>query len=133
MDTRQQSVANTYKKQRVMTASAEELTLMLYNGCIKKIKIAVSGVNRGDIKLAHDNILLSQAIIRELKATLNMDYEVAHEMSKMYDFILSKLIEGNIKKETEPLEIAKSLVEDFRDTWFEAMKESSKKANYNAI
>ena len=133
MDAKQQSVANTYKKQRVMTASPEELTLMLYNGCINKIKIAINGIDIGDVKLTHDNVLKSQAIIRELKATLNMNYEIAKEMSQMYDFILTKLIEGNIKKEIEPLEIAKSLVEEFRDTWFSAMKSSSQKAKTNAI
>ena len=35
------SAAEAYKKQQVMTATPEALTLMLYNGCLKFIKEGV--------------------------------------------------------------------------------------------
>lgn len=122
MEAKQRSVANVYKKQKIMTATPEELTLMLYNGCIKRIKLAINGILQKDISCSHNNILKAQAIVRELKTTLNMDYEISKEMAEVYDYILTMLVQGNIKKEVEYLENASVLVEEFRDTWFELMK-----------
>ncbi len=133
MDTRQKSVTNVYKKQKVMTATPEELTLMLYNACIKRIKFAISNIENRDMNKSNNNILKAQSIIRELKATLNMKYEISKEMAELYDYILKMLIQGNIKKDIESLTIAKELVEDFRETWYQLIRVNDKESVSNAI
>jgi len=52
--------------------------------------------------------------------------EISKNMDNLYEYIYNLLIQGNIKKDVEKLQEAKSLVEEFRQTWYQAMKEASK-------
>lgn len=110
-----------YKEQSVNTATPEELTLMLYNGCIKFINIAELAMEDKDISKINENIQKAQAIINELNITLNMDIELSENLRTLYDFVNSRLVDANISKDKKPLEDAKSIVSDMRDTWKQAM------------
>ena len=46
-----------YQKNKVMTASPAELTLMLYEGAIKFINVAIMGIDQKNIEKAHNNIV----------------------------------------------------------------------------
>lgn len=111
-----------YQQNSVLTASPQELTLMLYNGGIKFCNIGIKAIEERKYEQAHKAITRAQDIIIELKCTLNEAYPVAEGMSKMYDYILDVLIEANIKKDCEKLQEAKSFITEFRDMWHEAMK-----------
>ena len=116
------SATNEYQRQKILTASSSELTLMLYNGCIKHIKIAVECIEQNQYEKANTAVLRAQDIISELSATLDMSYPVSAQMEKLYDFIHAKLIDGNINKDNTALKEALELVEEFRDTWYQMMK-----------
>ena len=107
----------TYEQNAVTTASAGELTIMLYNGCLKFIKKAKQAIEKNNIEERNTNIQKAQNIIRELMVTLNMDYEVSKNMMALYDFIIQSLLEANIKNDLKKLEEAEQIVVDFRDTW----------------
>jgi len=106
-----------YEQNSVTTASAGELTIMLYNGCLKFIKKAKQAIEKNNIEERNTNIQKAQNIIRELMVTLNMDYEVSKNMMALYDFIIQSLLEANIKNDLKKLEEAEQIVVDFRDTW----------------
>ncbi|WP_066505888.1 flagellar export chaperone FliS [Abyssisolibacter fermentans] len=116
-----------YQKNSVMTASPEELTLMLYNGAIKFMKQAKIFLQQKDIENAHNANIKAQNIINELSATLNMKYEVSQGLKDLYDFILRCLIDSNMKKDDTVIEDAITIVEEMRDTWQEAMNIAKKK------
>jgi flagellar secretion chaperone FliS len=107
----------TYQNNSVTTASPGELTLMLYNGCLKFIGLAKKGIHDNDIELKNVNIQKAQNIVSELMVTLNMDMDVSKNMMSLYDFINRRLIEGNIKNDLEAVEEAEGLIVEFRDTW----------------
>lgn len=107
----------SYQQNSVNTASPGELTLMLYNGCVKFINLAKNAIQSKDIENKHKNILKAQNIVHELMVTLNMDVDVSKNMMSMYDYINRRLIEANIKNDIAILEEVESLVTDFRDTW----------------
>ncbi|MBD7943028.1 flagellar export chaperone FliS [Psychrobacillus sp. FSL K6-2684] len=112
-----QSVHQAYKNNSVSTASPGELTLMLYNGCLKflgKAKIAVAEKN---IQEKNTNLQKAQKIIQELMMTLNMDIEVSKSMMQMYEYMNHRLIEANMKNDTAIIEEVEAYVLDFRDTW----------------
>lgn len=106
-----------YEQNSVTTASAGELTIMLYNGCLKFIKKAKQAIEKNNIEERNTSIQKAQNIIRELMVTLNMDYEVSKNMMALYDFIIQSLLEANIKNDLKKLEEAEQIVIDFRDTW----------------
>jgi flagellar protein FliS len=120
------NVADKYKKQSIMTASGEELTLMLYNRCLSDINKGIEYINLKDISKANNVLKNAQSIIAHLIGTLNMDIEISKSMASLYQYIQELLIQGNVKKDTESLTEAKKLVEEFRNTWYEAMKKASK-------
>ena len=115
-----------YKEQSVNTATPEELTLMLYNGCIKFINLAEVFIDDKNIEKINVNILKAQDIVNELNITLNMDYEVSENLRQLYSFVNERLIEANLRKGKKPLLEAKEIVTELRDTWKEAMALSRK-------
>ncbi len=50
------------------------------------------------IEKTSNAILRAEAIFGELRATLNMDYEVSNELDTMYEYVLHRLSEANIQK-----------------------------------
>ncbi|WP_339171646.1 flagellar export chaperone FliS [Anoxybacillus sp. FSL W8-1294] len=107
----------SYQTNAVQTASPGELTLMLYNGCLKFIAQAKKAIEDKDIEARNTNLLKAQKIIQELMVTLNMEYEVAKSMMTMYDYMYRRLVEANIKSDVTILEEVEGYVKEFRDTW----------------
>ncbi|MGG3956364.1 flagellar export chaperone FliS [Bhargavaea massiliensis] len=107
----------SYQTNAVQTASPGELTLMLYNGCLKFIAQAKKAIEEKNIEARNTNLLKAQKIIQELMVTLNMEYEVAKSMMTMYDYIYRRLVEANIKSDISILEEVEGYVKEFRDTW----------------
>lgn len=111
-----------YKQNSVSTASPGELTLMLYNGCLKflgKAKIAIQDKNIEEKNL---NMQKAQNIIKELMVTLKPDYDIANQMMAMYEYMNRRLIEANIKNDIGIVEEVEGYVIEFRDTWKEVIR-----------
>ncbi|WP_077307539.1 flagellar export chaperone FliS [Terribacillus halophilus] len=113
-----------YQQNSVQTASPGELTLMLYNGCIKFIKFAQQAFEKQDIAAKNKNIQKAQNIVRELMITLDPEVPITDEIMPLYDFINQQLIQANTKNDQEALNTAMELLIDFRDTWKEVVKQT---------
>ncbi len=111
-----------YKQNNVMTASPQELTLMLYNGALKFIGLSKIYIEKKEVQNANSSLMRAQDIIQELNIVLNMDYEVSAGLRSLYTYILELLVDANIHKDTKYLDQAAELVTELRDTWKEAIK-----------
>ncbi len=116
------NLQSVYKNNAIQTATPGELTLMLYNGCLKFIQQGKQAIEAGDIEAKNTALQKAQNIIRELMVTLKTDSELGQNMLRIYDFILSQLIYANIKNDLTALAEAEELVVSFRDTWKEAIQ-----------
>ncbi|KAA0548797.1 flagellar export chaperone FliS [Bacillus sp. BGMRC 2118] len=114
----------SYQQNSVNTATPGELTLMLYNGCLKFIHIAKKGIEDKNIELKNTNIQKAQKIIQELMVTLNMEAEISKQLLPMYDYINRRLIDANIKNDTAILDEVEGFVTEFRDTWKEVIQKN---------
>ena len=112
----------SYQQNTMATASPGDLTLMLYNGCLKFIKQAKKAIEENKTEEKHNNIIKAQNIINELMVTLNMDIEISHNMMQLYDYINTRLIEANMKNEISILDEVEGYVVEFRTTWKEVIK-----------
>lgn len=110
-----------YNRNKVLTASPAELTLLLYEGAIKFCNIAIIGLEQNDMEKVHNNIIKVENIIEEFQGTLNHKYPVAEDFDKIYKYIYNLLVEANIKKDKELLEQALTELRGMRDTWKEVM------------
>jgi flagellar secretion chaperone FliS len=117
-----QQFHQVYKQNSVSTASPGELTLMLYNGCLKFLNKAKQAMNENNIQERNTNLQKAQRIIQELMATLNQKYEVAKQMMVMYEYMNQRLIEANIKNDISIVEEVEGFVTEFRDTWKEVIR-----------
>lgn len=111
-----------YQQSSVNTAAPGELTLMLYNGCLKFIKLACQAIENNDIERKNENLIKAQNIIQELNGTLNRNIELSGSMGAMYDYIYRRLVEANIKSDKSILEEVEGYVTDFRDAWKQAIQ-----------
>lgn len=108
---------DTYKKNSVNTALPGELTLMLYDGCIKNIRKAKHGIQDKNFAIKSDGITKAQAILRELQFTLRPDIELSQSMNLLYDYMNQRLNEANIKNDIEILDEVEGFAIEFKDTW----------------
>ncbi|MDR3560141.1 MAG: flagellar export chaperone FliS [Negativicutes bacterium] len=118
------NTASMYKNQQIMTAAPEDLTLMLYNGAIRFLSESIQELTKGNLEKSHRANIRAQDIVREFMATLDMQYEIAHNLFVLYDYILYRLMQANVKKDASQLQEAKGLVTELRDAWVGAMKQT---------
>ena len=111
-----------YKNSKILTASPAELTLMLYEGAIKFCNIAITAIEQKDIEKAHINIVKTQRIIEHFRLTLDMKYPVAQDFDRVYEYLVRRLVQANIKKDKEILEEVLTHLHSMRDTWKEVMR-----------
>jgi flagellar protein FliS len=113
---------NQYLRSKILTASKAELTLMLYEGAIKFCNMAIICIEKKDIPGANTNIKKTEAILEELMSTLNYKYQVATDFKNVYEYLHSRLVEANLKKDTEILNEVLEHLRGMRDTWKEVMR-----------
>ncbi len=115
-----------YNRNKIMTASPQELTLMLYEGAIKFNNMAMDAIDKKDIQKAHNNIMKVERIIEEFQMTLDFKYPVANDFNNVYNYLMGRLREANMAKDRAILEEVSEHLHTMRDTWKEAMKKAAK-------
>ena len=123
---------NAYKQNSVTTASPGELTLMLYNGCLKFLTRAKDAIAAKNVQEKNTNIQKAQAIINELIVTLKQDQPIAQQMLPLYDYMNRRLIDANIKNDTEIIDEVIGLTTEFRDTWKQVIQMTRQQQFSNA-
>lgn len=111
-----------YKQNAVNTASQGELSVMLYNGCLKFIKLAKKDIHDGDMVAKNTHLIRAQDIIREFMVTLNMDSQISNDLMRLYDYLYRQLIEANIHNDLAVLDEVEGFIVELRDTWKEAIQ-----------
>ena len=115
-----------YQRNKVLTATPAEVTLMLYEGAIKFCNIAIMAIENNEMEKVHNNIMKTQRIIEEFRNTLDRQYEVAEDFDRIYVYVLRRLFEANVRKDKEILEEVNGHLRSLRDTWKEVMKKCNK-------
>lgn len=123
-----QNAYNAYKKNSVTTASPGELTLMLYNGCIKFLHQSKKALETKDIETKNINLKKAQAIISELMITLNMDIPLSKQMFSLYEYMNYRLKEANIHNDSAMIAEVEGYIVELRDSWKEAIQINRQKS-----
>ena len=118
------NAAEAYKRQQIMTATPEALTLMLYNGCLKFMNEGKDAIEAKQWEQANTSLQKAQNIISEFRITLNMEYEISKQLMPLYNYTYDRLVEGNIKSDTAMVQEAIDIIKEWRDAWAQAMKKA---------
>jgi flagellar protein FliS len=108
---------DAYKQQGILTANPAELIVMLYDGCIKQLKLGCLAVDSKDYEKVNTCFQKAQRILLELITSLDFRYDLAHELMRLYEYMIDEIIEGNLHKNTEPILAVASLLEELRGAW----------------
>ncbi|MDD6134787.1 MAG: flagellar export chaperone FliS [Selenomonadaceae bacterium] len=118
------NAAEAYKRQQIMTATPEALTLMLYNGCLKFMNEGKDAIEAKQWEQANTSLQKAQNIISEFRITLNMEYEISKQLMPLYNYTYDRLVEGNMKSDTAMVQEAIDIIKELRDAWAQAMKKA---------
>ena len=115
------SVRNPYLQDSVGTASPGRLLVMLYDRLVADLFQGEEALRGGDRELSADRITHAQEIILELRTTLDVEaWSGAPGLASLYGFLLTELIQANIKRDADKVASCRALVEPLRDAWREA-------------
>ena len=93
---------------------------MLYDGAIRFCNQAKLAIEEKHLNQANQMLQRAQDIIDELNINLNMEAgEIAVNLRSLYQFISTKLVEANIKKDLTLLNQMIALLTDLRSSWVE--------------
>ncbi|HQO40892.1 MAG TPA: flagellar export chaperone FliS, partial [Spirochaetota bacterium] len=94
---------NQYKQTQISTANQGKLIVMLYDGAIKFLNIAIENIEPMRYDVVNTNIIKAQDIITELLLSLNMNEggEISQNLFSLYMYFKRQLLEANMRKDPE--------------------------------
>lgn len=116
-----------YKKQSIMTMTQGELVVQLFRGCSKHLNLAVYHMEENDIENAENEIYKAQRILNYLNASLDKSYEIANNLSALYDFFIRSIIKSKVKSDSGILKEIISMIDGLGDSFQEAERIVHKK------
>jgi flagellar protein FliS len=123
-------VAKSYKAQSVQTASPGKLVLMLFDGCLRFTLAAKKAFDEEEFTKKNEdinnNLIRAQNIVAELQSSLDMSVpgDLPGTLFRLYDFVMHKLQQANLKKDPEPISEAEKIINELRDAWAEMLTQN---------
>ncbi len=113
------SQPNQYLRDAVMTATPEQLHLMLYDGAIRYALQAKDALSAKDYETSHEKLTRAQNIIIEMQSGLRYDVnpELCGRVASIYNFLYRKLLDANIQRDTSCIDDAVKVLRVERETW----------------
>jgi len=114
-----------YQEQAVLTASPGKLILFLYGRAISLLNQAQKALNNNEGEKAHNSLVGAQSILWELISSLDYKVEpLAQNLFLLYDYMLQRLVEANLKKDKEIIEEVKGMLVELKESWIVVVKET---------
>jgi len=103
----------------VTTASPEVLVANLFQAAIRHTRRAKELSGTGQPAARGVAIQKATAIVQELRVSLDLENggEISRNLAALYDFVVDKLMEGNLHRAAGPLEEAVGVLETLEDAW----------------
>jgi flagellar protein FliS len=108
-----------YQDAAVTTQSKGRLIVLLYEGAIKFMKLAIKELEAGNYEAKGRYIIRALNIINELNAVLDMDAggEMAVNLRKLYCFMSNHLSEANMKRSPQMIREVIIMMEELNQSW----------------
>ena len=123
---------NPYLRTKVMTASPEELRLMLLQGAERFARAGRKELDqeKPDLEKSHEAWMKAQRIVVELSTSMNpaQSPEVVERLTALYTYIYKLLVDANMTRELAPADEAIKLLAYERETWELLMEQNRAEA-----
>ena len=109
-----------YTEASVMTATPEQLVVMLYDGAIRFLHQAATALREGRLSQSRERLHRAQAVIDELNRSLDLRQgEIAYGLRSIYAFCLRHLIDSTAASDPDGYEKIAELLTGLRESWAE--------------
>ena len=112
-------VNNPYFRTKVLTATPEQLQLMLIEGAIHFVELGQDGLTTKDWEGVYENLSQAKAILFEIVKNLKPEIEpdLCGKMASLYNFMIIEITTASFQKDASRLEKVIQLLEYERETW----------------
>jgi flagellar protein FliS len=112
------TVKQAYNESSILTASPEQLVVMLYDGGVRFLRQSAEAMRVGNREVARERMRRGEAIIDELNWTLDMSYgQIPENLRLIYLFCKRQLIKANLESDAQPIDGVVRLLSDLRESW----------------
>lgn len=112
------TVKQAYTESSVMTASREQLVVMLYDGAVRFLRQSAEALRAGNREQSRNRMARAEAIIDELNWSLDMSYgQIPENLRLIYLFCKRQLIKANLESDPAPIDAVGRLLADLRESW----------------
>jgi flagellar protein FliS len=124
-----------YKQTSIQSASREKLLLMLYEGAIKFVKLAIVAAEQKNIAERGMNLGRAYDIILELNNTLDhkVGGEIARNLEQLYMFMTEQLTKANITGDPQYLRNCLRILETLHEGWVKAIEQLKKENSEKSV
>jgi flagellar protein FliS len=110
-----------YRENAVLSATPEQLVVMLYDGARRFLRKAAVAMRAGEIEPAHNALRSAEQIVAHLDGVL--DYQqgggLAERLHAIYQFCLVHLNRARIGLEADKLDEVAGILGELRESWVE--------------
>jgi flagellar protein FliS len=108
-----------YHDNSVSTENKGRLIVLLYDGAIKFMKLAIKELEASDYTAKGQYINRAIDILTELNAVLDMEQggEIAANLRKLYTFMSERLTQANMKRDANMIRDVIGLMEELNEGW----------------
>src|SRR3989304_986453 len=110
---------DAYKQAAVATTDQGRLIVMLYDGAIKFLTIAIERMSKNDAFGVNTHLIKGKSVIAELMASLNLEQggEIALNLQRLYAYMFNQLIDANVGKDPGKVRHVIDLLRELRTGW----------------
>ena len=119
--------ANQYLRSKILTATPEQLQLMLYDGAIRFAEQGKIAIQQRDYERSYELLTRAQRILTELQCSLRPELapELAKNLASLYTFAYLRLVDANISQSTAKVDDALKVLRYQRETWAMVMEQQT--------
>jgi len=126
---------NQYRNTQILSASPEQILIMLYDGAIRFTRQAMLAIDDQDTKTMAEKISRVMAIVCEFNKTLDMEVggALAEELDALYAFMIRELTKANLKKDKASLLVVEKILLDLREGFAGAIEVTQNSSQAQAV
>ncbi|MDP2361220.1 MAG: flagellar export chaperone FliS [bacterium] len=113
-----------YHETQARTADRGRLLLMVYDAAVGAVRDSQRLMREGDVP--GKGVQMDRAIraVGELRQSLDMEkgQDIARSLDRLYEFMLHRMREANLRNDPSHLEVVARLLEDLRATWSQVIR-----------
>jgi flagellar protein FliS len=109
---------NAYRESAVLTATPEQLVVMLYDGANRFLTQSAVAMRDQRVALAGEKLRRAEAIIDELLVTLDLGVgDIAARLQALYVFFKEHLTAARLEQNADKVEEVARLMRELRSAW----------------